>query len=514
MNRKEALRQLKLGSSVAESDDDLQDYFVETESFRSLIHGDGDIVAGDKGTGKSAIFKILAQQWANIPELERVFVVPAFNTGGDPVFQQLAEGEVLTEGQYRTIWKTYVLSLGGNALLQEYKNWPSSLVKLDALLTRLNLREPDYKPATIFSKLVKLIRRLLKPKSVGVATSFDEAGLPVLTPQMEFGDGESKEESEQTVIRHAESLGLLNDALRDKDLWLWLVLDRLDEAFTGYPHTETPALRALFRTYLDLAEFDRIKLKMFVRKDLFRKVTQGGFVNLTHINAKKIEIVWDDNDLLNLLIRRVKSNADFVNTAQLQGKSNSEVFYSLFPDQVEEGSRRPKTLDWMLSRIRDGNNVKPPRNLIELVTKAREEQLRAEDREEAQEFDLTGVLIKSEAIKNALTRLSKDRVDDTLVAESGEYQQYIEKFRDGKAEHNLDSIRKTLELADTDTSTVLRILLDMGFLERTGDTYKIPMLYRDGLNITQGKAFQPEIFSDEAMAALKEQLDRDSKNKS
>jgi hypothetical protein len=28
-------------------------------------------------------------------------------------------------------------------------------------------------------------------------------------------------------------------------------------------------------------------------------------------------------------------------------------------------------------------------------------------------------------------------------------------------------------------------------LEETGDTYKVPMLYRDGLKITQGKAFEP-----------------------
>jgi hypothetical protein len=285
-----------------------------------------------------------------------------------------------------------------------------------------------------------------------------------------------------------------------------LVLDRLDEAFTGYPQTETPALRALFRTYLDLGEFDRIKLKMFVRKDLFRKVTQGGFVNLTHINAKKIEIVWDDQDLLNLLIRRVKSNQDFVGTAQLQDNSNEEVFYLLFPDQVEEGSRRPKTLDWMLSRIRDGNNVKPPRNLIELVTKAREEQLRAEDREEPRDFEPGQVLINSEAIKNALGRLSKDRVEDTLMAESGEYQEYIERFRDGKAEHNLSSLAATLGLTGGEAIAALRVLLDMGFLERTGDTYKVPMLYRDGLNITQGKAFQVEIPADEAQAAIQSAL--------
>jgi hypothetical protein len=29
----------------------------------------------------------------------------------------------------------------------------------------------------------------------------------------------------------------------------------------------------------------------------------------------------------------------------------------------------------------------------------------------------------------------------------------------------------------------------MGFLEEKGSSFKVPMLYRDGLRITQGKAF-------------------------
>jgi len=31
--------------------------------------------------------------------------------------------------------------------------------------------------------------------------------------------------------------------------------------------------------------------------------------------------------------------------------------------------------------------------------------------------------------------------------------------------------------------------MDIGFLEDIKDTYKVPTLYREGLNITQGKAF-------------------------
>jgi hypothetical protein len=32
----------------------------------------------------------------------------------------------------------------------------------------------------------------------------------------------------------------------------------------------------------------------------------------------------------------------------------------------------------------------------------------------------------------------------------------------------------------------------LGFIEPVGATFKVPMLYRAGLNITQGKAFAPQ----------------------
>ena len=33
-------------------------------------------------------------------------------------------------------------------------------------------------------------------------------------------------------------------------------------------------------------------------------------------------------------------------------------------------------------------------------------------------------------------------------------------------------------------------LIEIGFLEEAGNSYKVPLLYRDGLGITQGKAFE------------------------
>lgn len=44
-------------------------------------------------------------------------------------------------------------------------------------------------------------------------------------------------------------------------------------------------------------------------------------------------------------------------------------------------------------------------------------------------------------------------------------------------------------LTGADTKQIIKILLEIGFLEPIGESYKVPMLYRDGLGITQGKAF-------------------------
>jgi hypothetical protein len=251
-----------------------------------------------------------------------------------------------------------------------------------------------------------------------------------------------------------------------------------------------------------LLPFDRIRLKLFVRKDLFRRITADGFVNLTHINARKVEIVWDDEDLFDLLCRRLEDNQELIEELGIAGKPREASFDAVFPEKVDPGERKPTTWNWMLSRIRDGNDIKPPRNLIDLVTKAQEAQARRGGREE-HEYAPEQPLVGAEALKRGLSALSSERVQDTLLAEAGEYAEVIERFRDGKAEHNATSLATVLGVGADAVRDEVNPLLEIGFLEQVGDNYKIPMLYRDGLGVTQGKAFEtsePERDEDEALA--------------
>jgi hypothetical protein len=341
---KELLQKLDLGKSVAEFDEDLEDYFVETEAFRALVDDQIDIIAGDKGTGKTAIFRILEKRFPTINKLRNVEVVPAFNPRGSSIFEKLGQEGLLTESEYNDMWKAYFLALVGNWILSLWEERATPAMKqLDQLLRGLQLREVDDRPETIFERILRTVRPLFRWKSAEIGYSVTPDGIQTIKPKIEFKDeGASSKEEKQVPINSA--FGLLNKCLAEGDISVWIAVDRLDEAFQGTPEVEIPALRALFRAYLDLLAFPNLRLKLFVRRDLFRRITAGGFVNLTHVNARKFEVIWDEEDLLNLLCRRIRKNIDFCKAISVEeATADMDLFDRLFPTQVamESVSQRP-----------------------------------------------------------------------------------------------------------------------------------------------------------------------------
>lgn len=229
-------------------------------------------------------------------------------------------------------------------------------------------------------------------------------------------------------------------------------------------------------------------MKLFVRRDLFDRIIAGGFVNLTRINARKIEIEWSEDDLWDLLHRRLRENHEFLEMVGAGNASPAQIFAALFPEKVDSGSRKPWTWSWMMRRIRDGQDVRPPRNLIDLVKKSQQAQVRREERNHL-EYVAGRSIISSESVKDGLRALSDERVQDTLLAEAGDLQPYVVAFRGGKVEHNAQSLAETLRLSGEELDEVVQKLVSLGFLEKLTATYKVPSLYRNGLGITQGKAF-------------------------
>jgi len=102
-------------------------------------------------------------------------------------------------------------------------------------------------------------------------------------------------------------LDLANTALSTARFHTWVLLDRLDVAFAENPELENNALRALFRIYLDLLVLSNVKLKIFLRTDIWTRTTTQGFREASHI-TRHVTISWNRSSLLSLVVRRAVHN--------------------------------------------------------------------------------------------------------------------------------------------------------------------------------------------------------------
>ena len=116
--------------------------------------------------------------------------------------------------------------------------------------------------------------------------------------------GEPEADLKQIGVNFVDMLFKFADmALNQHKYRVWVLLDRLDVAFSETHDLEANALRALLRVYGDLRSFDHISLKMFLREDIWKRIFQPGFPEASHMNDYAM-LTWSPETLLNLVIRR------------------------------------------------------------------------------------------------------------------------------------------------------------------------------------------------------------------
>jgi hypothetical protein len=481
---KDIVKSLDFGTSTAECDGGLADYFLETNAFRKVISQSSDIISGDKGTGKSAIYKILREKHASYAELSKVIIVEAFDPSGDPVFRQLKNSSELDESKFRELWKNYIFAIAGIEIAKTPSGSNGEIQKIKSALIRNGLYDPKLSVGDILNKLFSKLKEISR---IELQAGMNSAGVANLAAAADFSN--AQKESAPSVLNEERVLPLLqmlDTVLKRKDQQLWIIFDRLDESFSDAPLIEVPALRALLRTYLDFSKFSNLRLKLFIRQDLFGRVTETNFVNLSHIITKQEVISWSPEDLWSMLSKRLlrsKSFKDYLDSTH----PNKEPLVVLLPEKIDSGKQKPSTRNWVLNHIKDGNGVYPPRSLIDFFNLARDAQIK-KDNLDSEGGERRGPVLEPASFKEAFKVLSRRRVEDTLYAEVSHLRRAIDAFRDGKSEHSDTTLAEICSKLAVDRETTTKQLLRVGFLERFGSNYKIPFIYRDFLRIKQGKA--------------------------
>ena len=495
MDKQQILRDSNFGERVAEEEStQLEYYFVETDQWARTYRGDVDVIYGPKGSGKSALYSLLVRRTNQLFD-RGVMVVSAEKPRGTPVFKDLQQDPPTSEEEFTGLWKLYFLTLV-SSVLREYDATSGSAKTVNRYLADGGLVQKERNLAQMLNSVFRYVRQYFRPpNSVEGKVHIDPAtGLPT-----GFGGKISFTEPDSSVADVVSVDYLLSEsdaALKELGCVLWVLLDRLDVAFAESPELEENALRALFRVYLDIMDLEHLCPKIFLRTDIWKRITSSGFREASHI-TRNITIRWDRNSLINLVVRRILKNLSIRDAYDIQTEdilssidNQFAFFYRVFPQQVDIGPNKSQTFDWLLARAADGTRETAPRELIHLLNAARDSQLR--QHEIGSTEDEGDELFSRTALRDALPEVSRVRLQQTLYAEYPNLRDRIEALRGEKTLQHPASLSRIWGVASASATQIANTLVDVGFFEPRGTKadpqYWIPFLYRDATETVQGTA--------------------------
>ncbi|MGH9343729.1 MAG: P-loop ATPase, Sll1717 family [Terriglobia bacterium] len=497
MSKAEVLSKVEFGQRIAEEEGDaLTEYFVETDDWRRVFAGNIDIIYGPKGAGKSALYSLLVAR-SNALIDRGIILVPGENPRGAPAFRDLMTDPPASEREFMGLWKLYFLSLL-SAAFDEYGVVGEEAEHVQNALAREGLAKGKQSLQGLVRTVFNYVKRAIRPMAVEGGVELDPiTQLPrAFTGKIVFA--EPTGEARATGIESIDTLFEIADQAlrRNGSFTVWILLDRLDVAFVESAELEQNALRALFRVYLDLHGLQTIVVKIFLRSDIWHRITTQGFREASHI-TRGLTISWNRPSLLNLIVRRALHNEVLLNHFGVRLETvlgsigtQEQFFVRMFPDKVEVGPNKPNALDWLLSRTRDGTQATAPREVIHFLKSLRDQQMRRYERGEPEPEGEP--LFARATFKDALPEVSEVRLNQTLYAEHPELRDIVEKLRGEKTKQKLETLSKIWDVPASETRARADSLVEVGFFERRGSReepeYWVPFLYRDALNMIQGTA--------------------------
>lgn len=500
------IKSIDFGSSIAESDNLLEAARVETSAFTDLLNDRVDLIPGTKGSGKSALFRIVVDFLPDfLLDQRKVVVAHGVQNPGDPVFQAFnSEFSKLNEHEFVSFWCIYLVSLAHEQFIkgERYSKYLSPAAReINAFrLACQNANIPEIKAKKSLYSILEWTLHVLskwRPKIKYKSPEIGEIEVDLFGQQMTQATKQDNDESNEALPRYVKDIKETLEAVLEKSkLSLWLMIDRLDEIFPRRSQLERTALRGLLRA-MRFFESDAIRVKVFLRDDMLDQVVRGseGFTALTHITARQADTLrWTEDQILSMVVKRLfvanQKPANYLKVDRKRLEASSEyreqTFYRVFPRTVHRGPKQTTTLRWLCSRCADGRGVVTPRDVIDLLGRAKQRQ---QDEFTANPDGTSDYIIGPGALQYGLEELSSRKRQTYLQAEFPHLWGHIEKFVGGKTEYDEAALQRVLS---KDWKPVADDLVSIGLLakktSRGKTVFSIPYLYRHGLELTRGKA--------------------------
>ncbi len=385
------LRDLGYGQAETEAPDIFaRRLYPVPEHLRALVPS-VVLVVGPRGSGKSAMFKAF------------------FESGdlGSSLVRHASETVRLRNRSNSTTWK------------------PAYPVKAEFPDTRALTRhiDSDERAKTLWyimlvrclgdeidPRVWKQLRPMVEPPAAALGTVFE---------------AERKLRANPTA-----AIDLLEKRLEHEDRWLFVGYDELDTIGGSDWELMARLVRGLVAFWSDYGRrWQRIRAKIFLRSDLFRRHTDMGTADFAKLAANRSELEWSDADILGMLVKRIANTsvrlADYCRRARISFTQDEALgllpkiekpgdAYPLLERFAGEfmgaGRKKGYVRNWVLDHLRDGNAQISPRTLVRLFEQAA--------RKDARNLTLRPPrLLHPTALRDALDDVAQDHVTQAVSSE-------------------------------------------------------------------------------------------------
>jgi hypothetical protein len=349
----ELLSNLGYGQAEAEPGESFVRRFYPIQQHLRAFDPDVMLVVGQRGTGKSALFNAV------------------FKKG---LLSDLAPFAPELRLPYK---KTDLIKL--------IPGYPIGVEFPDARGLKNALKTPDQAVELWFAYLIRVLK-----DEISDSSTLKFLDLPGGAPDRVL-DAFAESGNEPLL-----ALDRLDQELQEADKWLFVGYDELDTLGGFDWEAMAKAIQGLVAFWSSYARrWQRLRAKIFLRTDLFRRHAGLGGSDLAKLAANRVELGWSDQNLFSMLIKRVANTDDrlfeYCKGARISFSKEQHKTFGHIPNLKNAEDARPfiertvgqymganankgQSFHWVLDHLRDGHKCATPRALVRLFEQAAQKE--------------------------------------------------------------------------------------------------------------------------------------------
>lgn len=189
-------------------------------------------------------------------------------------------------------------------------------------------------------------------------------------------------------------LDQLDSQLESSDRWIFVSYDDLDILGNYDWDAMVRGIKGLVSFWASHSRrWSRIRAKLFLRTDLFRRHWQALGADLSKLAANRAEISWSNRNLYGMLAKRIANSStaleNYCRQSRLQFETDPDLGLIPMLEKAEDAmplvdrlvgkymganNKKGSTFHWLLSHVRDGNGRAMPRALVRLIEEAAQQE--------------------------------------------------------------------------------------------------------------------------------------------